>query len=200
MDQSSTNPDLIAFQADLRKKFRYLVSFFSIALIIAGLYLLLNGLLALVATKGDVEQISEDAIFETLTGDGSIVAPNCPRPNINDGQENEDTTGVNDGVPSIGEGGISTVRAATSAETKAEYTSRAIMSSGKWQATDYVKGDITGDSYTVKLGDTLWEIAEAVYGSGFQWQQLLLANQNIVGFLPNGQQALIYPGQILAIP
>jgi len=30
--------------------------------------------------------------------------------------------------------------------------------SSKWVANDYVKGDITEKPYTVKYGDTLWEI------------------------------------------
>lgn len=69
----------------------------------------------------------------------------------------------------------------------------------EWVANDYNKGDIHGDSYTVKSGDTLWEIAEAVYGDGAQWVKLLEVNKGSIGFLPNGQQALIIPGQVLNI-
>ncbi|MCG2686423.1 LysM peptidoglycan-binding domain-containing protein [Candidatus Parcubacteria bacterium] len=69
-----------------------------------------------------------------------------------------------------------------------------------WQATDYQEGEISGDEYTVQWGDTLWEIAEARYGSGFEWGRVLEANQDNVGFLPNGSQALIVPGQILVLP
>lgn len=69
----------------------------------------------------------------------------------------------------------------------------------QWIANDYKQGDITGDTYTVKSGDTLWEIAEAVYGDGSQWGKLLAANSTSVGFLSNGTQALIMPGQVLNI-
>lgn len=71
-----------------------------------------------------------------------------------------------------------------------------------WVATDYKEGDISKDSgsYTVKTGDTLWEIAEAVYGNGAEWTKVLDANSADVGFLPSGQQALIQTGQVLMLP
>ena len=70
----------------------------------------------------------------------------------------------------------------------------------QWVATDYQQGDISGSSYTVKSGDTLWEIAEARYGSGTEWTKILDANSSGIGYLPNGQQALIVPGQTLVLP
>jgi nucleoid-associated protein YgaU len=69
-----------------------------------------------------------------------------------------------------------------------------------WVANDYKSGDISGDSYTVKSGDTLWEIAEGIYGNGNDWVKILESNSDQVGFLPNGQQALIMPGQVLVLP
>lgn len=69
-----------------------------------------------------------------------------------------------------------------------------------WEATNYNEGDIKGGSYTVKTGDTLWEIAEGAYGDGSMWTQVLGANQANIGFLANGQQALIVPGQVLVLP
>jgi nucleoid-associated protein YgaU len=71
---------------------------------------------------------------------------------------------------------------------------------GRWIATDYVYGDIQTKSYTVQLGDTLWEIAEASYGNGSMWLNILNANSSSIGFLSNGSQALIIPGQVLVIP
>jgi nucleoid-associated protein YgaU len=69
-----------------------------------------------------------------------------------------------------------------------------------WFANDYEEGDIEGNTYTVVEGDTLWEIAEAAYGSGFEWGKILEANKDLIGFLPNGTQALIIPGQVLTLP
>ena len=69
-----------------------------------------------------------------------------------------------------------------------------------WTANVYNKGDIVGSSYTVKYGDTLWEIAVGVYGDGTQWTKILAANSSKVGFLPNGSQALIFSGQTLVLP
>lgn len=192
MDQPITNPELLAFQADLKRKLRYIGSFFSIILIVFGLYLLLNGLLALVSGNTNNQQITEDQIFQTLT----TTTPGTDVPGISE----LPAESTNNAKPNISVEGISTVRASASAEMKAEYTAKAIMSSGKWQATDYESGEISSGEYTVKLGDTLWEIAEAVYGSGFQWTQILEANDSSIGFLANGQQALIVPGQVLTIP
>ncbi|OGC58580.1 hypothetical protein A3A70_02210 [candidate division WWE3 bacterium RIFCSPLOWO2_01_FULL_42_11] len=69
-----------------------------------------------------------------------------------------------------------------------------------WIATDMVPNSITVASYQVQTGDTLWEIAEARYGSGYEWTKILSANINNVGFLQNGSQALIAPGQSLVLP
>lgn len=69
-----------------------------------------------------------------------------------------------------------------------------------WVANDYEMGDISAGNYTVRDGDTLWEIAEAVYGDGTMWTQILDANSNDVGYLADGSQALIVVGQTLVIP
>ena len=71
---------------------------------------------------------------------------------------------------------------------------------GKWIANNYKPGDIKGGTYTVVRGDTLWEIAEARYGSGFQWGKIRDANLSKIGFLPDGSRALIFPGQVLTLP
>lgn len=88
------------------------------------------------------------------------------------------------------------VQAVESVSTPAETE----QSTQAWVATNYVEGDIQKGNYTVKSGDTLWEIAEAVYGNGSEWIKILEANASSVGYLPNGEQALIMPGQVLVLP
>lgn len=57
-------------------------------------------------------------------------------------------------------------------------------------------GNVT---YVVRSGDTLWEIAQNFYGSGFDWRRIRDANQDKVKTLANGR-ALIVSGQHLTIP
>ncbi|GEM_PF-5084812 len=54
---------------------------------------------------------------------------------------------------------------------------------------------MANESYQVESGDSLWKIAEEVYGDGSQWTKIYEANQNIIDD-PN----LIYPNQNLVIP
>jgi len=88
----------------------------------------------------------------------------------------------------------------TNNQNAATVSNNNVVDAGTWVATDYKQGDISKGNYTVKSGDTLWEIAEAVYGDGTQWVNILHANSSSIDYLPSGQQALIFPGQVLAIP
>lgn len=83
---------------------------------------------------------------------------------------------------------------------KTKQTQEQIIQSGSWIATDYEHKDIESNTYIVQLGDTLWEISEAFYGNGFDWVNILGANSDSIGFLPDGSQSLIIPGQILMLP
>ncbi len=69
-----------------------------------------------------------------------------------------------------------------------------------WIPTDIEPNSLKGEKIMVKEGDTLWELAEGRYGSGFEWTKILEANQDLVEFLPDGTQALIQPGQMLVLP
>ena len=51
-------------------------------------------------------------------------------------------------------------------------------------------------SYTVKTGDCLWNIARSFYGSGAKYPLIHEANKDVIGGNPN----LIRPGQVLTIP
>lgn len=62
-------------------------------------------------------------------------------------------------------------------------------------------------SYTIKSGDTLWSIAERLYGSGAQWQKIYNANKEIIektakerGRSSSQNGHWIYPGVVLTIP
>jgi len=88
-------------------------------------------------------------------------------------------------------------KGATAAETTAPETT---ITTEAWTANDLAPNSISDGSYTVQSGDTLWEIAEARYGSGFDWGKILEANKDKVGFLPDGSQALIEVGQNLVLP
>lgn len=59
------------------------------------------------------------------------------------------------------------------------------------------KERITGNTYAVQRGDTLWEVAERAYGNGFAWTKIDQANN--LGRLPNGRP-LIHTGNVLVIP
>jgi nucleoid-associated protein YgaU len=50
-------------------------------------------------------------------------------------------------------------------------------------------------TYTVQAGDTLWKIAEAMYGSGAKYMKIFEANSDILD-----NPDLIHPGQELKIP
>ncbi|KKR78139.1 MAG: LysM domain protein [Candidatus Curtissbacteria bacterium GW2011_GWA1_40_9] len=60
-----------------------------------------------------------------------------------------------------------------------------------------IKEDMTITSYKVLAGDTLFKIAEKVYGDGNQWGRIGVANN--VGRLPNGNP-LIFAGSTITIP
>jgi len=52
---------------------------------------------------------------------------------------------------------------------------------------------ITGDTYTVVSGDSLWKIAVEAYGDGFKWVEIAKVN-NLVN--PN----IIHAGNVLTLP
>ena len=55
---------------------------------------------------------------------------------------------------------------------------------------------VNGTLRTVVKGDTLWDIAQTVYGDATRWPEIYAANTDVIGADPD----LIFPGQVLRIP
>ncbi len=155
----------------------------TLAAIAAGVLVVIAGFLVYnyfsrVGREPKPEVTNEAAVFE----EGEI---NIPEPGEIAGESEE--------------GGLVVREEATANEEEA--ASPAVpAAAGIWTARDLMPDSITEGSYTVQSGDTLWEIAEARYGTGFDWGKILEANKDNVGFLPNGSQALIEVGQTLTLP
>lgn len=62
------------------------------------------------------------------------------------------------------------------------------------QATE-AEQEVSGRSYTVESGDTLWAIAEKMYGSGGKYMKIFEANTTLLD-----SPDKIFPGQELVIP
>lgn len=58
------------------------------------------------------------------------------------------------------------------------------------------RGLTLANPYTVRAGDSLWSIAQAIYGNPYRWVDIYNANLNLIGADPG----LIYAGTVLTIP
>lgn len=155
-----------------------------LALIVGGLFILALVFAAYnyfnkTSKNEDIKKIQEETVFQ-----------NDQKENNND--KTQDKGNLN------GEGAKTSNTQGT--PNTATVSGTSTTSASTWVANNYNPGEIKAGSYTVKSGDTLWEIAEAAYGNGAEWGKILAANKSSIGMLPNGSQALIVPGQVLVLP
>lgn len=78
---------------------------------------------------------------------------------------------------------------------KQEKAETAVKTEVKTESTNttQVSGTITGATYEVVKGDSLWKIAVRAYGDGYQWVKIASENK-----LANPD--LIHPGNVMALP
>lgn len=168
--------------------------------VVGGIFIVVGLILIIYPLISDRIDINLPDIFDRKD-DGKISSETLEEDDDTADDNNDTTDDVSDDGKTSSD---TTQREDTSSSSnsieKAAGTLAIINKTGRWRATDYVFGDISKGSYEVKLGDTLWEISEAVYGDGNQWRTILDKNPTQVGFLPDGSQALIIPGQFLTIP
>ena len=85
----------------------------------------------------------------------------------------------------------------TAPATKQTPSEATTTNTSTWTPLAHAAGTISGSTYTVRSGDTLWEIARGRYGSGYKWHLIAKANgvkNSALGY------PLIYPGQVLSLP
>lgn len=179
-----------------------------------GLALIIGGLLVLALVFGTYAYFNRKTTTDGATNSEEVLSTNDKREDENQNTaEGEEKQSIGDKIKDFF--GLGDDEAAMVEETNEEgdlngkgakttdemdSTATGTGGQGMWEATDYKQGDISGTNYTVKDGDTLWEIAEAKYGNGAEWTRILEANSANIEFLPNGQQALIEVGQTLILP
>lgn len=165
-----------------------------ILLLLAGIGFLIFGLVQSVGNddndgdnKTETSDNSGNDDSEDKDDEGSV---NGDAVNDSDNGDNDDNSpGNSDKSGSTGNSGMSSANAGRFPRTNDSYR----------RGNDYKFGDIKGNRYTVKSGDTLWQIAEARYGSGYAWTEINKANGKFRN-LPNGKPVLIRTGQTIILP
>jgi DNA mismatch repair ATPase MutL len=151
------------------------------------------------------EDSSEDSEEDSSSDDSSNEDTDNEDESTDEETDNEDESSDSEDDGEVNaNGAVSTASAgaglSVAGKAKSDANQTKIASTGVWSATDYVHGDVVDKMYTVQLGDTLWEISEGFYGDAFQYPRIQTENSPKIGYLPDGSQALIIPGQVLVLP
>lgn len=156
----------------------------TVAAVAAGILVVLAGFLA-------YNIFSKPAAPQTLTPEQAA-------------QTTQPATGENQTTPAAGDNGSSQTTTGQTTQPATQNQAGNSASAGTtastnaaWTPLAHATGSISGSEYTVQSGDTLWEIAQGRYGSGYKWYLIAQANgvvNNSLGY------PLIYPGQVLKLP
>jgi cytoskeletal protein RodZ len=178
-----------------------------VLLLIAGVGFLVFGLIQSTSNGGDT---TEDAVATEEQADSEEDASE-------EGTSEDDTDGTDETQEGAdvdsetgsdtAEGGESDSDSDTDTETDADSTADQGDRINKYPETsttysrgnDYQFGDITGDTYETERGDTLWQIAEGKYGSGYAWVDINRANGGFA-LLPDGTPVNLPVGYQLELP
>lgn len=170
-----------------------------ILLLLAGIGFLIFGLVQSVRDNDNDDKKTESSEdgdqngnnADTANGEGSVNGDGVS----DDGEDNTD-----EGEAPVDEDDSAPSPAGSTSDLSAANAARFPVTSVVYRrGNDYKYGDITGSSYTVRRGDTLWQIAEARYGSGYAWTEINKANGGFRN-LPNGRPVLITTGQTIILP
>jgi|GEM_PF-944137 len=74
---------------------------------------------------------------------------------------------------------------------------KTLTSPTTWVAVYHTGGSITGETYTVQRGDTLWEIARGRYGTVLEWKKI--ADANNISYDSLGHP-ILHSGDVLKLP
>lgn len=177
-----------------------------VVLLLAGIGFLVYGLVQSINTNGDDgdtdvvviddEDEENDDTNENGEGDETSEDDGADDNGDSEGDNQEDSEETSDE-----EGRVDDENSETNGEDVlgARTEKYPVTSTVYRRGNDYQFGDITGSTYTIREGDTLWQIAEARYGSGYAWVDINEAN-NHFPLLKTGEPVLLLVGDEIVLP
>lgn len=163
------------------------ISAIVVLLLIAGIGFLVVGL------AQSLNKNQSGSVLSDQTAANNTAAPDASpsaSPATADSSDGSSTTGSN----SSSTEGQQVIAQANRATTRYKATN-SVYKRGNY----YKFGDITGSSYVTRKGDTLWQIAQARYNSGYAWVDINKANGGFKN-LKNGKPVNIPVGYRLILP